>query len=64
MGLESSTTIANDKNSFNGMFFYGHYNALGEDHAFAQIASEDNTPIRVHVDYRELGLHPQLQRGE
>ena len=23
----------NDKNSFNGMFFYGHYNAMGEDHA-------------------------------
>ena len=23
----------NDKNSFNGMFFYGHYNSTGEDHA-------------------------------
>jgi Carboxypeptidase regulatory-like domain len=36
----------NDKNSFNGMFFYGHYNALGEDHPFAQVQSEDTTPIR------------------
>ena len=36
----------NDKNSFNGMFFYGHYNALGEDHAFVNQLAEDNTPIR------------------
>ena len=26
----------NDKNSLNGMFFYGHYNSTGEDHAFVQ----------------------------
>ncbi len=37
----------NDKNSFNGMFFYGHYNALGEDHAFVNPLAEDNTPIRT-----------------
>jgi hypothetical protein len=37
----------NDKNSINGMFFYGHYNALGEDHPFAQIQSTDTTPIRT-----------------
>jgi hypothetical protein len=36
----------NDKNSFNGMFFYGHYNSLGEDHAFVSPAAEDNAPIR------------------
>jgi hypothetical protein len=37
----------NDKNSFNGMFFYGHYNSLGEDHPFAQIQSTDTAPIRT-----------------
>jgi hypothetical protein len=37
----------NDKNSFNGMFFYGHYNSLGEDHPFAQIQSIDTAPIRT-----------------
>jgi hypothetical protein len=37
----------NDKNSFNGMFFYGHYNAVGEDHAFVNQLAEDNTPIRA-----------------
>jgi hypothetical protein len=37
----------NDKNSFNGMFFYGHYNSLGEDHAFVNQLAEDNAPIRA-----------------
>jgi hypothetical protein len=37
----------NDKNSLNGMFFYGHYNSLGEDHPFAQIQSTDTSPIRA-----------------
>src|SRR6202049_1664630 len=37
----------NDKNSINGMFFYGHYNALGEDHPFAQVQSTDTAPIRT-----------------
>ena len=37
----------NDKNSINGMFFYGHYNSLGEDHPFAQAQSEDTSPIRT-----------------
>src|SRR4029077_1477248 len=29
------------------MFFYGHYNANGEDHPFAQLQSTDTTPIRA-----------------
>ncbi len=37
---------ANDKNSFNGMFFYGHYNSLGEDHAFVSEPATDTSPIR------------------
>ena len=37
----------NDKNSFNGMFFYGHYNSTGEDHPFVQVQSTDNAPIRT-----------------
>jgi hypothetical protein len=37
----------NDKNSINGMFFYGHYNAIGEDHPFAQVQSTDSAPIRT-----------------
>ena len=37
----------NDKNSFNGMFFYGHYNSMGEDHPFVQVQSTDNAPIRA-----------------
>jgi hypothetical protein len=37
----------NDKNSFSGMFFYGHYNSLGEDHPFAQAQSTDTAPIRA-----------------
>lgn len=37
----------NEKNSFNGMFFYGHYNATGEDHAFVSQNATDNTPIRT-----------------
>ena len=36
----------NDKNSINGMFFYGHYNSTGEDHAFISQDSTDNAPIR------------------
>jgi hypothetical protein len=38
---------ANDKNSFNGMFFYGHYNSTGEDHAFVNQLATDNAPIRT-----------------
>jgi len=38
---------ANDKNSFNGMFFYGHYNSTGEDHAFVNQNATDNAPIRT-----------------
>jgi hypothetical protein len=37
----------NDKNSINGMFFYGHYNATGEDHPFANQLATDNAPIRA-----------------
>jgi carboxypeptidase family protein len=37
----------NDKNSFNGMFFYGHYNSSGEDHPFIQQNSTDFAPIRA-----------------
>jgi hypothetical protein len=37
----------NDKNSLNGMYFYGHYNSVGEDHPFVQIQSTDNAPIRT-----------------
>jgi carboxypeptidase family protein len=37
----------NDKNSFNGMFFYGHYNSTGEDHAFVSQNATDNAPIRT-----------------
>ena len=37
----------NDKNSINGMFFYGHYNSLGEDHAFVSPLATDNAPIRT-----------------
>ncbi|HSZ19020.1 MAG TPA: carboxypeptidase regulatory-like domain-containing protein [Candidatus Acidoferrum sp.] len=40
----------NDKNTINGMFFLGNYNALGEDHGFANVAFNDNTPIRVWSD--------------
>ena len=39
----------NDKNSLNGMFFYGHYNSLGEDHAFVSPLAEDNSPIRTET---------------
>jgi hypothetical protein len=35
----------NDKNSFNGMFFYGHYTATGEDHSFVSQNATDSTPI-------------------
>ena len=37
----------NDKNSLNGMFFYGHYNSIGEDHPFVQVQSTDTAPIRA-----------------
>jgi hypothetical protein len=37
----------NDKNSINGMFFYGHYNSIGEDHPFVQVQSTDTAPIRA-----------------
>jgi Carboxypeptidase regulatory-like domain len=37
----------NDKNSFNGMFFYGHYNSTGEDHSFVSQNATDNAPIRT-----------------
>jgi len=40
----------NDKNTINGMFFLGNYNALGEDHGFANVAFNDTTPIRVWSD--------------
>ena len=36
----------NDKNSFNGMFFYGHYNSTGEDHSFVSQNATDSAPIR------------------
>ena len=36
-----------DKNAFNGMFFYGHYNSLGEDHAFISQNATDDAPIRT-----------------
>jgi hypothetical protein len=37
----------NDKNTLNGMFFYGHYNSTGEDHSFVSQNATDNAPIRV-----------------
>jgi len=37
----------NDKNALNGMFFYGHYNSTGEDHAFVNQLATDNAPIRA-----------------
>jgi hypothetical protein len=37
----------NEKNSINGMFFYGHYNSIGEDHPFVQVQSTDTAPIRA-----------------
>ena len=37
----------NDKNAFNGLFFYGYYNAVGEDHPFIQLPSTDTVPIRT-----------------
>ncbi len=40
----------NDKNTINGMFFYGHYNAFGEDHAFTSAPANDSTPIRAWSD--------------
>jgi len=40
----------NDKNTINGMFFLGNYNALGEDHGFANLAFNDTTPIRTWSD--------------
>ncbi len=38
---------ASDKNTFSGMFFYGHYNAPGQDHPFTNPIFEDNAPIRA-----------------
>ena len=40
----------NDKSTINGMFFLGNYNAVGEDHPFAQIQSTDTVPIRAWSD--------------
>jgi hypothetical protein len=40
----------NDKNTINGMFFYGHYNGPGEDHSFTNLAFTDNAPIRAWSD--------------
>jgi len=40
----------NDKNTINGMFFYGHYNAIGEDHPFTSLPSNNNSPIRAWSD--------------
>ena len=40
----------NDKNTINGMFFLGNYNALGEDHGFANLIFNDTTPIRTWSD--------------
>ena len=37
----------NDKNTINGMFFYGHYNAPGEDHPFTNLQATDTVPIRT-----------------
>jgi len=37
----------NNKNTINGMFFYGHYNANGEDHPFANVLATDTAPIRA-----------------
>jgi hypothetical protein len=37
----------NDKNSFNGVFFYSHYDATGEDHAFVSQNATDSVPIRA-----------------
>jgi hypothetical protein len=40
----------NNKNTINGMFFYGHYNGPGEDHSFTNEAFTDNAPIRAWSD--------------
>jgi hypothetical protein len=37
----------NDKNAISGLFFYGYYNAVGEDHAFVGLPFNDTTPIRA-----------------
>ena len=40
----------NEKNTINGMFFYGHYNGAGEDHPFTSVPANDTTPIRAWSD--------------
>ncbi len=37
----------NDKNQIFGTFYYGHYDAVGEDRPFTNAAFEDTSPIRV-----------------
>jgi hypothetical protein len=37
----------NDKNAISGVFFYGDYNAVGEDHAFVGIPFNNTVPIRA-----------------
>jgi hypothetical protein len=37
----------NDKNAISGVFFYGHYNAVGEDHAFVGLPFNNTVPIRT-----------------
>ena len=49
-GIRKIDYHVNDKNTINGMFFLGNYNALGEDHGFANVAFNDTTPIRVWSD--------------
>jgi hypothetical protein len=40
----------NDKNAINGVFFYGHYNAVGEDHAFVGVPFNNTVPIRAWTE--------------
>jgi len=49
-GVAKMDYHANDKNTINGMFFYGHYDAPGEDHSFTNAAFTDNAPIRAWSD--------------
>ena len=54
----------NDKNSFNGMFFYGHYNAIGRRSRLRLAECHGQHAHPYFVDHLELGLHSQLQCGE
>jgi len=37
----------NDKSNVSGVFYYGNYTAVGEDHPFLQVNSTNNVPIKA-----------------